>query len=486
MAYFKSNAKKAFDLKKGNEWYGVFYADLLTELGEFEKAASVYQEIINTTGNNPDLYLEQAYLYVKANQIDKAIGVYDVLEDKLGVHEKTARQKHALYSAIGKKEEAAQELEKLIAEFPLEIEYYHVLAQFYDQVGKKAKAKNLYDKILEMAPDDPLANIARAETLKNSGDDVAYLKSIKELFKNSDINIDIKVKELYPYINKFPKVKPEVMTAVLDLAKTMTEVHSSDPKSYSIYADLLYYSGKVKESLVQYHKTLEIDNSVFSVWEQVMYIYAELNDFNEVLKISEEAIDLFPNQPTAYYLNGVAYGVKKRHLDAVDVLEQGLMMTGRDQMLKYKIYGELGSRYHALKKHKESDKNFEAALKINPKDYLILNNYSYYLSVRGVELEKAQKMSAYANELAPNRPSFQDTYGWILFKLDKFNDAEKWLKKALENGGEKSPEILEHYGDVLYKLKKVDEAVLYWQKAKTNGSNSKKLDKKISGRKLYE
>ena len=86
-----------------------------------------------------------------------------------------------------------------------------------------------------------------------------------------------------------------------------------------------------------------------------------------------------------------------------------------------------------------------------PENVVVLNNYSYYLSLREKDLEKAERMSKQCVELSPNQSTYQDTYGWVLYKLKRFNEAEEWLKKAVEGGG-KSHVIIEHYGDVLYQL----------------------------------
>ena len=106
--------------------------------------------------------------------------------------------------------------------------------------------------------------------------------------------------------------------------------------------------------------------------------------------------------------------------------------------------------------------------------------------MRNVKLEKAAKMSALSNELQPGLPSFQDTYGWILFMQGEYDQSLEWLKKALDSGGNNSGVILEHYGDALFKLERADEAVSYWQKAKEAGGASEQIDRKIADRKLYE
>ena len=125
-------------------------------------------------------------------------------------------------------------------------------------------------------------------------------------------------------------------------------------------------------------------------------------------------------------------------------------------------------------------------MKINPKAHSILNRYSYYLALRGENLAKAKEMCTKANELFPNNPYYQDTYGWILYKIKEYSAAKEWIGKALANGGGEMPNILEHYGDVLFQLNDVENAIVNWQKALDRGSASEILEKKIADRQLYE
>ena len=92
----------------------------------------------------------------------------------------------------------------------------------------------------------------------------------------------------------------------------------------------------------------------------------------------------------------------------------------------------MGDAYHSLEEHSSSDANFERSLKIMPENPHVLNNYSYYLSLRSESLEKAERMSRKSNELVPDEPTYQDTYGWVLFKMGRFSESEEWIRRALE------------------------------------------------------
>ena len=139
-----------------------------------------------------------------------------------------------------------------------------------------------------------------------------------------------------------------------------------------------------------------------------------------------------------------------------------------------------------MEQHLHSDSLYELALEIEPENVQVLNNYSYYLSLRNHNIEKAEKMSKKSNQLSPNNPSFQDTYAWILYQQKKYSEAKIWIEKAYENGGDASPVITEHYGDICFQLLEKEQAVIFWKKAKSLGKGSPYLDKKIVDKTLYE
>ena len=134
----------------------------------------------------------------------------------------------------------------------------------------------------------------------------------------------------------------------------------------------------------------------------------------------------------------------------------------------------------------ESDKAFESSIEIVADNPYTLNNYAYYLSVRNEKLDRAAEMSLQSIRIVPDNPSFEDTYGWILYQQKKYTEAEKWINNSLRNGGDKSGVVNEHYGDVLYQLGDKEKAVEYWKKAKQLGEASDLIDKKINDKMLYE
>jgi tetratricopeptide (TPR) repeat protein len=266
----------------------------------------------------------------------------------------------------------------------------------------------------------------------------------------------------------------------------MKKVHPNNAKVYSIEGDFLYREKKLKESAEAFRKVISIDSSKYVVWDQLIRIEAELEDYEMLAIDAKKAIGLFPEQPLPYMFLGMAETQKKSYEAAIKHFRQCLNLVVDNNELLATLYSFLGDNYHQVKDFKQSDESYENSLKINAENAYVLNNYSYYLSLRGENLEKAEKMARQANELSPDNPSYLDTYAWVLYKLQRYEDAETWILKALEKDGGKSGTILEHYGDILFRKGNAAKALEYWNKAKSVGDASEFLDRKIGEQRLIE
>ena len=89
-------------------------------------------------------------------------------------------------------------------------------------------------------------------------------------------------------------------------------------------------------------------------------------------------------------------------------------------------------------------------------------------------------MSRQSNILSPGNPSYNDTYGWILYLLQDFEAGLEWLLKAERNGGDKSAVILEHIGDVYKEKGNIEQARFYYQKAVDAGGDKEALSRKMN------
>ena len=397
----------------------------------------------------------------------------------------TAIQKEKVYVKLGDADKAADEIKNLIKAFPDEFRYYGLLADLYIANDRYDEAFEAYNKILEIDPEDPYVHLSLADYYRNTGDNEKSFEELRIAFKNKNLDIDTKVQILLSYYS-ITETYPELKEQAFELNKILTKVHPEEAKAYTIYGDFLYREKKLKEAKYNFSKAIKYDNSKFEVWSQLLFIQSELQDFDSILVVSKNALELFPNQPIFYFFYGVGKLQKKEYKEAVEYLDMGKDYVIDNKPLLAQFYANMGDAYNSLEDYVESDKAYDKALELEPSNVYVLNNYSYYLSLRGEKLEKAEEMSALSNKLEPNQANYQDTYAWVLYKRGKYEEALKWLEKALSNGATNNGVILEHLGDVYYKLNDVSKALEYWKQAKDAGDASDQIDKKIADQKLYE
>ncbi len=479
--------KRSAELDPANEWYLRFLADYYQETNRNSEAAELYEQLVERHPDNEHYYFRWAFFLVRSKDLSKAIKVYDQLEKRIGVNEEVIRRKHALYLGAGDHKRAGRELERLIEAFPRNLHYRHLLAGFYEQIGETEQAREVYREILAIDPQDAKAGLALAGNTSKNSDEIEYLLSLAPLFGRPDVDIDLKIGQLFPIIAKVADTGDrDLADAALDLTDLLEQAHPAEAKPFSAAGDLLYHSGRPREALKKYQATLERNESVFSVWEQILHIYREGADYDNLAQTAEEAMDLFPNKALLYYMAGLAQYELDDYDEALGLLDQANFMAGDNGRLKFDVY-----HYTGLAEYERSNFNaafdaFDRALELNPEGAAVLNDYSYRLAEQGYNLPKAEAMARLANELFRTNPDYQATYAWVFYKQKAFKKAGNWLEKALENGGETRPRILEQYGDVLFQLQEKEQAVRYWKKAREQGGESPLLDKKINDQQLYE
>jgi tetratricopeptide (TPR) repeat protein len=470
--------RRARQLQPDNEWYTLFEADVLMNLGDVSNALTLYQRLIKAHPDKPEYRYELANAFLFAGQLDEAIKVYDQIEDRMGIMEEISIQKEKLYLELDRLDKAVAELEKLITAFPREQRYMGMLAEVYVANEQLDKAYAVYERMIANDADDPILHLNLAEYYKRKGDYERSFSELKLAFAHPDLSIDQKIQVLMSYYQLTDKDKT-LLPQALALLNLTTVAHPKDPKAHAMKADFLYREKKLEESRESFYETVRLDSGRFAVWSQLVQVSYELGDHPAMLRDSEAASELFPNQGLFHLFSGIALNRMEKHEEAVDRLLEGDIYLRSDQYMYVQMLSILADSYNSLGMFEESDKAFEKALGKEPINALILNNYSYFLSLRGDRLDRAEEMSRRSNLLRPNQPNYQDTYAWIRYMQGEYADALLWIDKAILNGGGTSGTVLEHRGDILYKLGREEEAREQWKRALDIGDHSDALPEKV-------
>ena len=472
-------ANKAYDIDPSNEWYKLFLADLYNVRNEYNLSEQLFDRLIEEHPNKVEYLYELGSVQLFQNKFKAALKTYDLIELTLGVTEEISMQKQKLYLEMNDLDGAISEVQGLIDNYPREVRYLGILAQMYNANGMGKEALSVYEKISANDPDDPRVQLSLAEHYKSLGKYDESYEYLKGAFGNSKLGIDPKIKVLLSYF-EISESELKLKTQAYELLDILIDVHSEDPKAHAMKADFLYRDRRLVDAQESFLNTVKLDSSRFMVWSQLTQVDYEIGDNEALIRDSETAAELFPNQAIFYLFRGLAYNGAKRTEEAVEVLEAGKAFANRQPEIKIQILSILGNVYNDTKAFEKSDEAFDKALELSPNDVLILNNYAYYLSERNEKLEDAASMSNKANLLDPGNPSYEDTYAWILYRQHKFEDALEWVNMALDNGGVKSGLIVEHLGDILIELGRTVDALEAWETAKVLGDVTDSIDDKIA------
>ena len=242
----------------------------------------------------------------------------------------------------------------------------------------------------------------------------------------------------------------------------------------------------LKEAHEYLIRVINIRKDKYPVWEQLLLLENQFQNWNSLYSYSSEALEYFPNQSFLYFFNGFSGFQLEKYDEALQSLEFGFKLTTKDDPLRIDYMTFIAECHYKLGNKKEAYAMFDKQLSADSGNIMVLNNYAYYLSVDNKDLDKAANMSLKTLDKEPNNPTYLDTYAWILFKQKNYSEALKYIEKTLEMDSKPSDVVIEHYGDILFFNGFIDKAIEQWKKALLLGNGSGNLEKKINENKYIE
>ena len=469
--------EKAISIKPKNIWYKAYYANASRVNENYDDYVKAYEELVEGNPYDLNFLYELAFAYQFTGDYRNAIKAFTKLEEFVGVNERMTNQKVDFYVKLGEPEKGITEYEKLIATNPDDPRYYALLAQYCSKNNFSDKVIWAYKKIVEINPNDPYVHISLADYYDKNGEKEKSYNELKLGLANPSLDLKTKINILVGYYKG--ELTQEQKKQALELSEILLKVHTDDPMANAFYASMLYENGNYETARPLFKEMIKSEQASYVIWEQLLFCDLYLEDNQALADDSEECIDLFPNYPLPYFFAGIGNYQMKDFIKAKAFLEAGKEFVVNNDALLEQFYSTLGDVYNELESYDDSYVLYDMVLKLNPENAVVLNNYSYYLSLRNEHLDKAKRMAKKSVELDPYNSNNLDTYAWVLYKMENYKEALEWIDKAYNNGGDKSGVVLEHYGDIYLKLGKKKEAVKYWKLAREKKDYSEFLDGKI-------
>lgn len=467
-----------------NYWYAQALASLYQEQNERDKTIALLEDMSRRFPDRRESLFLLVDQYGLKGDSDKVITTLDRIESLLGKSEQLSTEKFRIYLQMNQTQKAFDEIEGLVAEYPMDYRYRVLLGDLYLQNEKKQEAYDTYQQVLAAEPDNPMALLSMASYYQQAGQPDLYRQQLDKLLFEKQVPVDTKLNVMRELIMQNEQAKGD-STQIMGLFDEIIALDTEDDQIPMLYAQYLWSKNEFQASIPVLKRILRIDPTNKAAGLMLLRIALQNNDYALVKKVCESAINATPDALDFYFYLTLAYNQDGEYERALRVCQKGLeyITPQTSKELVSDFYSIMGDLYHSLNKSEESYKAYDMALSYNSNNIGALNNYAYYLSVERKDLDKAEEMSYKTVKAEPTNATYLDTYAWILFEKGNYTEARIYIDDAMKNGGAESDVVVEHCGDIYYMNGDVAAALKYWQQSLDMGNTSKTLQEKIRKKK---
>ncbi len=469
---------RANDLNPDNKWFFESYIDVLLMNKEYKASVKLLKQRIRESPENIDHLYKLANVYFLEGKAKRAIKTLVRIEDHYGISDKITMLKANIYEKEKEYLKARREVEKLIEVFPESIEFHVVAAELALKNDNTDVAADLYEEVFEL---DSLNIYALTNLTDYYRQKEAYSKSLYYLersFRSEAIPYEKKMAILSFYLSDeyfFKNFSRELSY----LINTMLEMYPDKKEIHLFGTDFFIQHNQYGNALDALIPVLEQGEKKYEIWKQGILLANATGRKEDMLRITTKAFRLFPDSAEIIYYKGIAeYENNDYKALIVTFSSENIEKFARQELISQARILNAEALYR-IGDYPGSDSLFRSIIMMEPDNFMAMNNFSYYLSERGKGLEEAEKYSRMTLNNDPLNSTYLDTYAWILYKMERYEDAGKYIQKALNNGAGDDAEVNEHAGDIFRELGETKMAESFYQKAIILGGNEERLIQKI-------
>jgi len=493
---------------------------VLLELGkldlrerDWDKAKAHFERAVSIAGEDVDVYQEIGNAYLDADRYGKAVALFNKVLER---EPKRVAAYFALaqaYQQMDELDKAAEVLrrglaavEKQKSRKPLLL----ALSTIEQQRGNFADAVALLRQAYDIDRTDMITFFRLGNLLLTMGDDESFKELLQQGRATFRRRMDIfqetlvfllmdfhRYNEVIPELRSLIERHPDQWRYYASLATAYQRLRQAangerlfdeardrlgDTPDFYRFAERYYtLNYRHQEAADAIRKLIEIStvpraketaDEWFALYGSLIYHLGRLKKYDEIGRVLERAerelgkID--PKQMRM--LRARALAEMKHYDEAVAIYREMLKESPDDPSLYY----ELGAVLNEAGRNTEAEKALRKCLALLPRlprdpekrdlRATVLNHLGYMFVEDGVKLDEAEKLLDEALKLNPRAGFIIDSKGWLEYKLGRYDEAVRLLKKAADYSSE-DPTIYSHLGDAYAKAGQNKKALEYWQKA---------------------
>ena len=482
--------EKAAELSPSNDTYQERLAQYCIDFKQYDKAIKVYENLAANRPDRTDVLEVLMQLYNQQKNYTDMLKTIGRLEKVEGTGEEITLAKVRAYELLGDKKNAYKALKNLSETYPNDNSYRVMLANWLMQNDKQKDAYGIYTSVLKDEPSNSYALSSLYDYYKAVGDNEKAKDVMSRVLANNKTDSNSKQAMIRQFIEENEHAGGD-STVVIDMLDKVTKQNPQDANIAELkvaYMSLKKMPKEVIDSAIVSLLNVAPDNAgarlqlIQNIWEQ--------KNWEQIISVCKPALEYNPEEMAFYYFLGLAYFQKGDENLTLQTIQKGVLQVSdkSNKGMVSELYAIMGDILQKKGKMQQAFAAYDSCLQWKDDNIGCLNNYAYYLSEDGHNLQKAEQMSYKTIKAEPKNSTFLDTYAWILFMQDRFAEAKIYADQAVTNDTDsvQSAVILEHTGDIYACLGKVNDAVNFWKKAVKSGGDSALLKRKIELKKYIK
>ena len=479
--------RHACDLEPKNMTFLERMAYASIQSGAIGEGAEMMEQMYEADKSRQDL-LEKLYvLYMRQEDLDKAIATLDRMEALDGPTEQTTLAKCRIYIEQSNADAAISEMRQLAEHYPNDPTYRTLYANTLLVTDRFNEA---YDVLQQVFTEDP-SNLRAQQVLRTYyiriGDEAAADSVNHAILLNPKASVDDKIGQMRQIIIENEQLQGD-STVVLGLFNELLDQPEPSADIAELKAVYMQLKQMPDDSVKQaFTYTLQLAPDHAAARLKLVQMAWEEEQHDTVIALCQDARQYNPEEMVFYYYQGMAYYQKDDKDHALEAFRNGINVINEQSIpeIVSDFYAVMGDLLHQNGRELEAFAAYDSCLVWKEDNIGCLNNYAYYLSLKGERLDEAERMSYRTVKAEPENATYLDTYAWILFRQERYAEAKIYIEQALRSDSLIDGVVKEHAGDIFALNGDTDKAMELWQQALANDPDNKLLRRKIKRKKYF-
>ena len=389
-----------------------------------------------------------------------------------------------LYANMGESDSALANMARLFKYPEYEIDAGIRYSMLLNDFGLDNEAYIALELLMERFPDALGLQLARAKFLQGRERQEEANAAFEAIYRNPDFSEEAIAQDFGTILDELQGAElpldHSAWQALLRLSALACEVRPESALLARVRGDVLVFHGDKREAIAVYEHSLTLENGpLWEVYENISVTRHELGDLEGYLATALAANEAFPDHERAPLLFGTALDMNGQPDQAIIIFQIGLKRSQSQHQgnspLAPEYYFRLGTAFFHAGDLENMSASLDRLLLFFPDHTQAKNNYAYYLANFGVRLDEALTMVDAALKDQPENANYWDTKAVVLMNQGKWGKASGAMAECLQFGGAQNAASCLHAAEIFYHLDRKEDMETYLTKAIENGASEEEV-----------